>query len=84
MAKTVTNTGGKARLISKPKYIVATLNEGTENEKNYIFDHVLKDSTKFSQDPNMLSLKSASCSKTLRRAAVVPLHHAVDVSRGRK
>ena len=52
MAKTVTNTGGKARLISKPKYIVATLNEGTENEKNYIFDHVLKDSTKFSQDDN--------------------------------
>lgn len=52
MAKTVTHTGDKARLISKPKYIVATLNEGTENEKNYIFDHVLKDSTKFSQDEN--------------------------------
>ena len=52
MTKTVTNTGTKARLISKPKYIVATLNEGTENEKNYIFDHVLKDSTKFSQDEN--------------------------------
>ena len=52
MTKTVTNTSGKARLISKPKYIVATLNEGTENEKNYIFDHVLRDSTKFSQDDN--------------------------------
>ena len=50
MAKTVTNTGTKAKLVSKPKYIVATIGAGTENEKNYIFDHVLKDSTKFSQD----------------------------------
>lgn len=50
MAKSVTNTGTKAKLISKPKYIVATFGAGTENEKNYIFDHVLKDSTKFSQD----------------------------------
>ena len=55
MAKTVKHTGGTARLISKPKYIVATLNEGTENEKNYIFDHVLKDSTKFSQADNTTS-----------------------------
>ena len=55
MTKTVTHTGSKARLISKPKYIVATLNEGTENEKNYIFDHVLKDSTKFSQADNTTS-----------------------------
>lgn len=50
MAKTVTKTGTKAKLISKPKYIVATIGAGTENEKNYIFEHVLKDSTKFSQD----------------------------------
>ena len=28
MTKNVTHTGTKARLISKPKYIVATLNEG--------------------------------------------------------
>ena len=52
MAKTVKHTGDTARLISKPKYIVATLNEGKANEKNYIFDHVLKDSTKFSQADN--------------------------------
>ena len=31
------------------------MNEGTENEKNYIFDHVLKDSTKFSQADNTTS-----------------------------
>ena len=49
---TVTNTGKTAYLVSKPKYIVATIGAGTENEKNYIFDHVLKDSTKFSQDDN--------------------------------
>ena len=55
MTKTVTHTSTKARLISKPKYIVATLNEGKENEKNYIFDHVLKDSTKFSQADNTTS-----------------------------
>ena len=47
MAKTVTNTGTKAYLVSKPKYVVATI-----GDKNYIFDHVLKDSTKFSQDDN--------------------------------
>ena len=52
MAKTVTKTGTTAYLVSKPKYIVATIGAGTENEKNYIFDHVLKDSTKFSQDDN--------------------------------
>ena len=44
---TVTNTGTKAYLVSKPKYVVATI-----GDKNYIFDHVLKDSTKFSQDDN--------------------------------
>lgn len=47
MATTVTNTGTKAYLVSKPKYVVATI-----GDKNYIFDHVLKDSTKFSQDDN--------------------------------
>ena len=51
MAKTVTNTGSTAVLVSKPKYIVATIGEGG-NEKNYIFEHVLKDSTKFSQNDN--------------------------------
>lgn len=50
MAKTVTNTGKTAKLISKPKYIVATFKAGEADEKNYIFDHVLKDSTKFTQD----------------------------------
>ena len=44
---TVTNTGKTAYLVSKPKYVVATL-----SDKNYSFDHVLKDSTKFSQDDN--------------------------------
>ena len=44
---TVTNTGKTAYLVSKPKYVVATI-----GDKNYIFDHVLKDSTKFSQDDN--------------------------------
>lgn len=43
----VTNTSAKAYLVSKPKYIVATV-----GAKTYIFDHVLKDSTKFSQDDN--------------------------------
>ena len=52
MAKTVTKTGTGAILVSKPKYIVATIGAGTENEKSFIFEHVLKDSTKFSQDDN--------------------------------
>ena len=43
MAKT--NTSAKAKLISKPKYIIATV-----GDKTYVFDHILKDSTKFSQD----------------------------------
>ena len=50
MTKTVTKTGKTAKLISKPKYIVATIDAGGANEKNYIFEHVLKDSTKFTQD----------------------------------
>lgn len=51
---TVTKTGAKARIISKPKAIVATVltNNGGALTKGdtYIFEHILKDSTKFSQD----------------------------------
>lgn len=51
---TVTKTGAKARIISKPKAIVATVltNNGGVFTKGdtYIFEHILKDTTKFSQD----------------------------------
>ena len=51
---TVKKTGATARIISKPKAIVATIlnNNGGVFTKGdtFIFEHVLKDSTKFSQD----------------------------------
>ena len=51
---TVKKTGASARIISKPKAIVATVltNNGGVLTKGdlYIFEHILKDSTKFSQD----------------------------------
>ena len=63
---TVKKTGASARIISKPKAIVATVltNNGGVLTKGdtYIFEHILRDSTKFSQDdanketvPNELS-----------------------------
>lgn len=53
MSKKVVYTGKNAVLISKAKYLVATLlGENDAEGDSYIFDHVLKDSTSMQQDDN--------------------------------